>query len=49
MACCGGGGAKGSADEIRANELIDKMLSEEKKRLQSEIKLLLLGRDLYEN
>lgn len=38
MACC-----KAAGDEDKQNELINKQLKEEKKRLDSEIKLLLLG------
>lgn len=43
MSCCGGGGAAGNAEEAAKSEQINKILREDKKKLENEIKLLLLG------
>jgi hypothetical protein len=40
MSCCGGGGGEDS----KKNELITRQLKEDKRKLDNEVKLLLLGK-----
>ena len=41
MSCCGGGGG----EETKKNELINRQLKDDKRKLDNEVKLLLLGKE----